>query len=435
MELTHQETTVPLLEDLTIRVLRHAQRLLGPATLAALIANNLRPHNITQALDQALTLIQERNTLPSAIPTQDGGTRTEPAPVSQTTTQANSILQSHLLDPDTMARLPLAARPPLETFIHRNNQPTLRQYNSPRLNPQIVGGLLDSSPRVIQHHTQCIAPRHRQPRKYSHPGQVVTAVRRDLELTPAQWRWFCRTDLRVYPGGPDTWEAVRLGCLALAAANVPQAEPVMLQQVFNLTYQHQVFLQTEPPPPPGPNPWKAWIALLSSYLREGDHRGQAQLHLVTDALTGHINDGLPWGPGNWLTLLERGYRWHRERTRTASREALESRWESLLTAQAMGDITATPVTTGEDLHRLGQEMNNCIGSYWKPCQEGHTRVFALHQGEKLLAAVEINRFRQTWTPGQAEAPGHIDPDPRTPGIARLLANRYQERQDRADARN
>ena len=66
--------------------------------------------------------------------------------MSQTTTQANSILQSHFLDPDTMARLPLAARPPLDTFIHRNNQPTLRQYNSLRLNPQIVGDLLDSSP-------------------------------------------------------------------------------------------------------------------------------------------------------------------------------------------------------------------------------------------------------------------------------------------------
>ena len=43
MELTHQETTVPLLEDLTIRVLRHAQRLLGPATLAALIAKTSDP--------------------------------------------------------------------------------------------------------------------------------------------------------------------------------------------------------------------------------------------------------------------------------------------------------------------------------------------------------------------------------------------------------
>ena len=416
LRIDHREMHIPFLHQTAHRILLTAIRQQGQDTILRMAAQTPFFHPALQrAAHQAIT----QAALPSEVDLPDGTRRQYHIDVNNIPTRATNILHTRLADPDTAATA--------QRLFHHQNQDgcTTKTYNTVALNRQLFERMQRENPHVLAYHSRYLTDPAGPPVRHSHPGKIVHAVRTDLKLTNMEWRLFSRLPL------PDTRsthqearDTIRTTCRALAQANRPRAPQHVLEDVGGRTHLHHFFSEAQWQ---HGDPWRAWTHLLNRYLGQ-PHPDPRELLRVTDALTGHIRENIPWGPGSWHTIQNRSERWHQD----PGSQNRNARWHSALETTRLGDLTLTPVTTGESLHQLGQSMNNCLATYSAACQESSSRIFTAHRGDQLEAAIELTRHGRTWSTGQVEAPdqGPLAPDI-GPAVSQLV-RLYQEAQDRQE---
>ena len=269
----------------------------------------------------------------------------------------------------------------------------------------------------------------------NHPGEVTAQVKEFLELTPAQWRYFCKAAGTI----PAEYLLLRgrtrmtMAAQALVDANRPSAPLEQLNDVWKRQWDHEAFSTAK---------WQhgdafaAWTHLLNQFLAPSDPPHSRQdLDEVTDALRHHVQNQMPWGPGPWEVLLARSERWHWEnfgqhpgRGRSAlSKEGQAARWDSLLDTTTIDGFTFTPVTTGPKLAVTGAKMGNCLGNHWSRCNKGISRIFTVSTNQRRpQAAAELLHNGAAWTKGQVQGSHSNEVTKAMTRAVSKLARAYQD---------
>ena len=347
--------------------------------------------------------------------------------------EATRQIQDHFLDrqtTDTALQL-------FTQYGEPRNQDMLtpRQYNVTAQNLRLLRKLLQTAPNVVHHYCLYMVDQNTPRTRLRHPGQLVQEVRKDVSLSPRQWRTFCRI--------PPEWRdpgAIRPTCEAIARANQPRADARRLHLAAGREQYHQEFEAVDWE---RGEPFAAWVQVLNRFLDPANSPQAAQLDRVADALRGHIQEDLPWGPCDWGNLVQRADRWHLQLNlqRHLTQQAADAAWETQLPQGVThSGVTFTPVTTGPDLVRLGLAMNNCLPSYVRRCELGHSRIFAVTTGNappadptQAIAAVELYQAGGHWQIGQLEAP-HLERVPQqVRRAAPMLLRDYQEAHESTSA--
>ena len=364
--------------------------------------------------------------------------------------QANDLLGRKFINPDVRK----LADQMFNTQFTRNWL-TIGQYNMTTLNRKILQELATSSPNVARYYCQNILKDNQKPVKLRHPGQVISAVKDYVKLTPAQWKYFCRASHpRIQEErNEQNLASLRLGMTALVEINQPEVTDQQLH-LITLKTDRQNFTQENPQNDPL---WRAWIQLARSYLKqfpqEASDPHMKGLDQVMDAVRGYTDRGIFWGPGDWNTLYQRSERWHREakleRSQKYTREQEEAVWTSLLASTTIDQYKFEPITNGLDLIKLSSVMHNCLWSYPQRCAKGDNRIFTVRKAEdkhskngvpaprqqSLLAAVELQTNGHEWMVGQVEGPGSRRYPKGVKKAANELRNMYQKAQaDQDEAR-
>ena len=318
-------------------------------------------------------------------------------------------------------------------------------YNTTLLNMDIFQELTESSIHVLRYYCRNITSRHPKPVRLKHPGQVIEAVKDDLKLTPAQWKYFCRIP------HPTMEEAERENCIqakrvsmqALVEANQPLASE---EQLRSIAWQTELEHFPNDPDQQNRNPmWRAWINLIHRYLGRfkdpEEDQDMKKFERVVDAINGLLESGVPWGPGDWDTLWRRSESWHRkiqeETNEKHDPQTEEAVWTSYVPTTTIDLYEFEPVTNGKDLINLSNRMNNCLHSYWRRCLEGNDRIFTVRpkendtpthpfQRDTILAAVQLRREGQAWRTGQIEGPSQQTFPDGVRKAAEILTKSYQE---------
>ena len=376
-------------------------------------------YRINSALNQAIAKATPALTQAAPAPAWADSNNWLNTSLNSPASTYNSAI-SQLLDPQVKTILAWLNTTTLRT------PPTFRQYTDVALNLGTYAELQNSSPNTLRHYWCAIAQQGHPVQRTTHPSQVIDAVQKDLNLTPAQWRYFCRVVPDHRQHDPDSRRrAVQLSCRALADANQPDAPDLMLDIVAQQVPTHAQMAD------PGNwrhgSPWRAWTQLLSQYLQQspGENFHPDDLFHVTDALQAHIEQQLPWRPAPWQHLVNRSTRWHQENQTPGALNPAAS-WESLIPETVINDVTFTPVTRGRELINLGSTMRNCIGSYVTRCVQGTCRIFLATTPTRAYAALEIRIDGDTCYQGQLEAPRRGSPPVRARKAAQQLVDLYQQ---------
>ena len=401
----------------------------NPAATASLIESKWGSHTDTHgvvrnAVDRALSSAKEN------------GQDTDPASASR---NIKRIFSNNFLDQNTEHLRKLYLQP----VSGATNPPNwVSDYNQVVINSRTFQRMHQDSPKIL---TAYCALFPDVPHRIGTPENATRRVRETLNLTPAGWRLFHRVGLpRMQPDWLNLDE-LRTSYRALAEANVPGAPPGALAMVINRPRNNRAFSTAQWQ---CGNPWKTWVQILNATLihatthpeqhhnveQPPDHQIRAGLQLtaIADALASHINNNMPWGPGNYETLLARTERWETDQNalrNLAKRHTLEQdAWTSNLPETQVQGLTAVPATNAWQLAELGRQMNNCLGTLAHSCRAGTTRVFTLRQPDDPTpqTAVELLNQDGHWHPGQVEGQRHTAPIPRHQAAAQELADLYNQ---------
>ena len=312
--------------------------------------------------------------------------------------------------------------------------PTLSMYNKVVRNRKTVETMMRDSENIIRCHHICLSPNDQE--DMGTPEQVTREVRELLQLTPVEWKLFCRTGwhYKHQEGQHDpaeTANAIRLGFKALGEANQPQAPIDTLWVIAGMTHCHQTFRQM---PWNHGDPWTAWVHVINQALdtagRDSVRASRFHITHVAEALLWHVENQEPWGPSSWEGYRRRSDNWHLRIIAGLGREQdRQARWTSMLDETRIGQFELSPVTTGDRLIELGAQMQNCLGAYVRQCVLGNTRIFTLTQDGELKAAGQLIRLQEGWSAGQVEAPGHQPPGTNARRAMEQAAQLYQAAQD------
>ena len=449
-------------EELTKAVCRRADNILAQEILSGTYSKILRDAVIDSALEIANeAIIQDQSEQESEIPTKQVNRKNY-------TRAVRKILEEHFIQEDVKS----LAKRIIATRTRPFPEVTPNAYNNTLLNLEIFGELQKSSPRIIAHYLEHMAPRSHAPVKFKHPGQIVQAVREELRLTPSEWRYFCRLQhpFLSTKSHEEVLEGIRQGMKMLADINVPRAPDTILAKIiYGMNYHHhfQTALWR------CGDPRDAWVNTIRQYLEamveyrdknpgaEGYARdpwgasdpiepGKAgnlefqELINAGDALLGHIRDEMPWGHGDWDNIQARSERWHHRETERRERERArqeelrkdpnykeeESSWTSLIPTQTHDGVEMRPLTTSQELRETAKTMHNCIETYRGRCETNTSRIFTIHQGGKLVAAAELIISQGEWRVGQVEGRNRRRRIPRPVILAvGKLRDSYQKAQE------
>ena len=236
----------------------------------------------------------------------------DPKDLSHLVSRINNKVRRNLLDPAVL-KTTTALFHPFGHQDHRYYRPTIHDYNTVILNQTIFHAMLQTGQSTpLRAHCLEFLKNTDSPRVIAHPGEIIKEVKEHLNLTPAQWRYFCRaaTNLSAHDISPWRRDPIALTSQALVDANRPHATNAQLNIAWNRHRDHKTFANT---PWEMGNPWKAWTGVLNHYLDDSDYmRLTKDPDYIVDALRYHVQHQLPWGPGNWDTLTARSQRWHLE---------------------------------------------------------------------------------------------------------------------------
>ena len=343
--------------------------------------------------------------------------------------EANRLVNEHILDPNVtgMTRGWLPSRTWDKTV-------DTQVYNWMVNNISAMQSVDSATPGMALYYGQRVWKPSRDGEKI-HPGQIIAEIKEETGLTGAKWKAFCRTgpgeflnlhNNREWDRDGERNQVLHIVCQAIADTNQPKAgarSRVLISLAGRCQYYQVAEWERG-------NAWRAWVQLLNRFLDPRNERAQlSELQRVEDSLRRQIETGENWGPGNWETLVNRAEHWHRARTIQGQerhrRADYNRRWASTLGETEHAGVTFTPVLSGRELHRLGDEMGNCLGSYSKLCEQGETRIFTVTSNGEIAAVAEINRVGNVWRLGQIEGRHRSKPTPDTMAKIALLPRLYE----------
>ena len=415
------------------QVVEHVHRQTGQALITALgtDGNSSRPGSLTGAIDNAAGELAARVTMP--------GTEAR-ASLPGLGEKLSDLIEDRLADPWAMETSRRWYR-----YNHTTRwQGSLVRHNSLAVNQKVFRKLIQSSPNTFRYYLHYVLVHMQTHQVFQHPGEVVTLVREHTGFTPAEWKQFCRIPgptKASSAGWENTPRDIADGCRLLAAVNRPRASRPNLAAVMEMGHRTRIFQDGGPHAHPRRRPygqqdqgapWTAWVRTVNRFLdaRDGLPRNRTALYRVADTLEGHVENNLPWEPGSWRAMVARSDRWHTEmlerNTLQAYPGAREATWDSPLGETRVGEFTASPVTTGQELLSLGASMRNCLGSYWDKCAEGQLLIFTISLQGEISAAAELRNEDGEWRLGQVEAPGRKRLAAGAVEAARTLAERCNQ---------
>ena len=426
-------------------ILKIAGKIMGPNALRQEILN---PNASLQSfIKQLAANIIEK----AIIPMTDQDVQAWPVPAQQEDItyqnlrrNANEITRKRIVNPKIRTLANHLFNP-----AKISGRTTTSCYNTTALNTAIFTELLQTSPNVLRYYCNNIATRHRKPIRLKHPGQIIEAVRDEVKLPPAEWKYFCRvtTGRAEYQEKQKYLDTIRKAMTFLAEINQPDATDRQLQRVMWISGRYN---------PTDTKMCKATIQLTNRYLEhfkntEHDNDNDInQLDRTLDALQSHIETGIPWGIGDWDTLEKRSEKWHQqiqqERNNKHDREIREAVWTSLIPTTTIDRYQFEPITNAQDLIRISSRMNNCLRSYWPRCLKGDNRIFIARQSRntpqepqtdnhpefEIVAAVELRMEGRTWQVGQIEGPRRRAFPAGVKKATEKLRKMYEEAQHRVE---
>ena len=290
-------------------------------------------------------------------------------------------------------------------------------YNWMVINRNTLHSMEQSAPGFARYYCHLLLNLTQEPAPV-HPGQIIAAVKDDLQMDPQLWKSLCRirpdTFLSRAGGRPLRQMPLQRGtistvCAAIDGANQPKAPSTALRVVDTLA---EISVHFRTATCDAFNPWQAWTNLLHRFLdpdrpQDEDYLGSLDtLRAIDDAIRDHARTGMPWGPGTWQTLKNRSDRWHTRLRRQGMTHVPDhlknATWESALPPTTIGQFQFTPVTTARQLQKLGAHMGNCLGTYTTKCMSGQSRVFTITRNGALIAAGEILHDTGAWRAGHIE---------------------------------
>lgn len=396
----------------------------GKTKTAADITNPNTHARITESINYLARTIVEQSVLP---PEPAEGPRIQfKGQVSYKTVPAvaNKLIKKHITNPDTKQLADKIYNSKFQTPT------TTRDYNTVVKNFEIFKQLHSTCPIVLWYYCTQIDAREKKPIKLNHPGQVIEAVKNELQLSPAQWSYLARLYSHpIHNRDRNHNGQIQMATKALVDANCPKANINRLQLVFDMVYLHAKFQGVQWDQG---DPWKAWTHAIGRFLADAKAKKE-DLYGISDALQGHIRDNQPWGPGDWETLCTRSTRWHQEQLRIRTQEYKDAQektrqmtWDSKVQTFKDGDYEFQAVTNGPDLIDLGTRMRNCLANYCGDCNAGISRIFTVTRKDQLVAAGQLVKHLGQWNTGQLEGPRHTKVTPELKDSFEKLRAAYQK---------
>ena len=225
--------------------------------------------------------------------------------------------------------------------------------------------------------------------KIAHPGELIRAVKEELGLDAAQWRWFLKLNNYWHGRNPAErkHEIHLMTRMAIEIAR-PDADRSLHEEVAAQTVsryrRHGELLEQE-------HAWRAWVHLARECIDNTD--GLWELMPVADAMFERLQNGGNWTPTTWENYRRRSEEWHQQWVpQELAWEPTPPRsltWESALGETEMDGLTLRPLTTSSALREAGSKLHNCLSTYDGSCASGHSRIFGVYREEKLIAAGEL----------------------------------------------
>jgi len=134
-------------------------------------------------------------------------------------------------------------------------------------------------------------------------------------------------------------------------------------------------------------------------------------------------------------LLEASGRWHRALPRVIAEiegEAISNdAWRPLIGEVDLGGgVSAVELASRMELRREGIACNHCVGGYTEGVMKGHSLIFSLRRGDKILSTIEfdpgpVNGSRKSFETVQNMAPSNRVPGKDAVSAGRRLAQRLK----------
>ena len=168
----------------------------------------------------------------------------------------------------------LTASPPGKT----SHEISTHTYNLFRLNRDTFNILTQNGyQHPLRLYVTVINPPKRRNERIRHPGGVINALRKALELSPAQWRIFLKIDSSHYIHRNDPITHIQERTKFIADLNRPDLDDDQNNQLFN--YPNLMEFQNQPWAHGDTN--EAWKQVIRSYIADAipqnrENRGQPQ---------------------------------------------------------------------------------------------------------------------------------------------------------------
>ena len=357
----------------------------------------------------------------------------KPGTGRRTADDANETLNTHILN-DRLLRAAGILHWQMEP---QEWEPTdckhcrISEYNLVAKNEDAMLTLANEAPNLGRFYCRFLAHTDgEQRRKWRDADELAHEIREAGGFSPAEWRLFCQWGgnlASLYD--PNPLRTAKDVCQTIVAANVQEPEPKRFQHALRSQSWHKQ-LGHDWHWAHGDNRM-AWAKIINRYLRNTGPPGE--LEYVAVSFSAAVRENLPWGDGDWDTLMARAQRWHEEaeRDRQEARQRRTSftgpkEWQSLLGQHTDGKFELTPLNSAEQLSDIGAIMGNCLTNYQGHCAANRSRIYTITEGDKLLAAAELRPGPDGWTTTQIETPSHGVPSQEAQEAARRLALRYDE---------
>ena len=307
-------------------------------------------------------------------------------------------IRNHFFDQDVLSLTrALFGRWQNENF----RQLPLSAYNHTMANRRVFKQMMAGAPAVLAYYATQLAKIHAGLRPFRHPDEITRLVRDALDVSPRAWRIF--TNLTPKHG----WRSLSPEELSLALQAIAEANPKQIDEkiisIIDRTHHHNFFRLAAYD---HGSPWRLWIHLINQYLDSSS--SDSRFYPVADALRAHVENSLPWSLTDWESYVRRSEHWHeqlhQQQQQKMEQEIAEAVWTSPVQGTSIGKHVFSPILDGPSLMNAGKTMRNCLGTYWRRCQQGRSLIFLAYEDGRLVAAVELINRGKDWSVGQIE--GH-----------------------------
>ena len=339
--------------------------------------------------------------------------------------QLNSDLVREFLDQPTLQALLAIDTAPKQSLHARLTATPLMRYNVTHSSLPAYGPLAQTAPGLarLYLHNQGSQRQH-----LTHPGVIISRLRKAHRLSPLQWRLFHRlaNHPRLHTNHLDSLKAT---ARAAALANQPRPTDAALTALHHSwatldtqRYAHRGRTKT--------GHRTAWRRILQAFLHPAAAPAPTapQLRMVYEVMTQRMDAGLPWGPGTWPQLLARAAAWHRSRMEYPPQD--EEPWFDPGDDPPEGTHTRLrhrllPINCQSRLDILQQLLGQPFPQY-RTDLDDPLRVFLATAPGTRPALITLRSDSGSWQLDELRATGPRRPSKRIRQVAEDLAAAFRE---------